>query len=49
MPVTVKLRAGQHRGDLSYLDLARRLADVGVAVEVRRGGVMEKECMYSHT
>jgi tRNA-dihydrouridine synthase B len=31
IPVTVKLRAGWHRGDASYLDLARRLADVGVA------------------
>jgi tRNA-dihydrouridine synthase B len=31
VPVTVKMRAGRSPGDLSYVDLACRLADVGVA------------------
>jgi nifR3 family TIM-barrel protein len=30
-PVTVKMRSGRVRGDDSYIDLARRLAEVGVA------------------
>ncbi len=31
VPVTAKMRSGRVRGDDSYLNLARRLADVGVA------------------
>jgi tRNA-dihydrouridine synthase B len=31
VPVTVKMRTGRVQGDHSYLDLARRLADAGVA------------------
>lgn len=31
VPVTCKIRAGRHEGDEGYLDLARRLQDVGVA------------------
>ncbi len=31
LPVTVKLRAGLHAGDRGYLELARRLQDLGVA------------------